>query len=135
MDDPGKAVSGRATPLTIASLTSGFGLLLFAPFALYQAGSFDFATVKPLGWAVVAYYGLGTVAAYLLWYRGVSKVPASTAGVFTGVQPVSAVVLSAILLKEAMPWTYWVDIASVLSAIVLMRLNAGGTGNYTVPEQ
>jgi drug/metabolite transporter (DMT)-like permease len=128
----GKAVSGRVTPLTIASLTSGFGLILFSPFAVYQASRFDFATVTPLGWAAVVYYGLGTVGAYVLWYQGVSKVPASTAGVFTGMQPVSAVVLSTILLKEPMLWSYWVGIISVLSAIVLMRRNAGGTRNKVV---
>jgi drug/metabolite transporter (DMT)-like permease len=125
----GKAVSRRVTPLTIASFTSFFGLILFAPFAVYQASSFNFAAVTPLGWAVVVYYGLGTVAAYLLWYQGVSKVPASTAGVFTGIQPVSAVVLSIILLKEPMLWSYWVGIASVLSAIVLMRRSEGRTRN------
>jgi drug/metabolite transporter (DMT)-like permease len=80
----------------------------------------------------VVYYGLGTVGAYILWYQGVSKVPASTAGVFTGVQPVSAVVLSIILLKEPMVWSYWVGIASVLSAIVLMSLNAVGPKNKEV---
>jgi drug/metabolite transporter (DMT)-like permease len=128
----GKAVSGRVTPLTIASLTSCFGLILFSPFAVYQARSFNFATVTPLNWAAVVYYGLGTVGAYLLWYQGVSKVPASTAGVFTGIQPVSAVILSNILLKEPMLWSYWVGIGSVLSAIVLMRRNAGGTRNKEV---
>jgi drug/metabolite transporter (DMT)-like permease len=125
----GKAVSRRVTPLTIASFTSFFGLILFAPFAVYQASSFNFAGVTPLGWAVVVYYVLGTVAAYLLWYHGVSKVPASTAGVFTGIQPVSVVVLSTILLQEPMLWTYWVGIVSVLSAIVLMRWNDVGTRN------
>jgi drug/metabolite transporter (DMT)-like permease len=120
------------TPLTIASLTSCFGLILFSPFALYQASSFNFATVTPLSWAAVVYYGFGTVGAYLLWYQGVSKVPASTAGVFTGIQPVSAVVLSNVLLKEPMLWSYWIGIVSVLSAIVLMRRNAGGTSNKEV---
>jgi drug/metabolite transporter (DMT)-like permease len=123
----GKAVSARVTPLTIASLTSCFGLLLFAPFAAYQASSFDFAAVMPLGWAAVLYYGLGTVAAYVLWYRGVSKVLASTVGVFTGVQPVSAVVLSILLLQEPVLWSYGVGILAVLSAIALMGRNTGGT--------
>lgn len=128
----GKAASGKVTPLTIASLTSCFGLILFSPFAVYQAWSFNFTTVTPLSWAAVVYYGLGTVGAYILWYQGVSKVPASTAGVFTGVQPVSAVVLSTILLKEPMVWSHWVGIVSVLSAIVLMRRNEGGTRNKEV---
>ena len=104
----GKAMSGKVTPLTIASLTSCFGLLLFSPMAVYQARSFNFGTVAPLSWAAVVYYGLGTVGAYLLWYQGVSKVPASIAGAFTGVQPMSAVVLSNLLLKEPMVWSHWV---------------------------
>lgn len=125
----GKAVSGRVKPLTIASFTSCFGLILFSPFAVYQASGFNFASVTPLDWAAVMYYGLG---AYILWYQGVSKVPVSTAGVFTGIQPVSAVALSAILLKEPMVWSYWVGIVSVLWAIVLMSRNAVGTRNKEV---
>lgn len=125
----GKAVSGRVTPLAIASFTSCFGLVLFSPFALYQVRSFNFATMTPLSWAAVVYYGLGTVGAYLLWYQGVSKVPASIAGVFTGVQPVSAVVLSNLLLKEPIVWSYWVGIGSVLLAIVLMTHNAARVRN------
>ncbi len=131
----GKAVSRRVTPLTIASLTGFFGLILFAPFAVYQASSFNFATVTPLGWVAVMFYGLGTVAAYVLWYQGVSKVPASTAGVFTGVQPVSAVILSMLLLKEPMLWSYWLGILAVLTAITLMGRNAGGTSNKEVIPQ
>lgn len=67
------------------------------------------------------------LAAYVLLYRGVSKVPASTAGVFTGVRPVSAVVLSILLLQEPVLWSYEVGILVVLSAIVLTGRNTGGT--------
>jgi len=75
----------------------------------------------------VVYYSLGTVGAYLLWYQGVSKVPASIAGAFTGIQPVSAVVLSNLLLKEPMVWSHWVGIGSVLLDIVLMTQKASGS--------
>jgi len=122
----GKAISGRVTPLTIASLTAAFGLVLFFPFAVYEARSFDIAAVPLLSWTPIVYYGIGTVGAYVLWYRGVSKVPASTAGVFSGVLPVSAVVLSSVLLKEPVLWSYWVGIACVLLAIILMTRDAPG---------
>ncbi len=122
----GKAVSGRVTPLTIASLTSFFGLVLFSPLAVYEARSFDFAGVPFLNWTPIVYYGLGTVGAYVLWYQGVSKVPASTAGVFSGILPVSAVILSTILLKEPMLWSYWVGIVCVVLAMVLMERNSPG---------
>jgi drug/metabolite transporter (DMT)-like permease len=124
-----KVLSEKVTPLTVASMTSFFGLLLFSPFAVYQAMSFNFSAVPVLSWTLILYYGVGTVCAYVLWYRVMTKVSASTAGVFTGIQPVSAVVLSNMLLQEPMVWSSWVGILSVLSAIVLMTHNISRTGN------
>ncbi|MCK9240861.1 DMT family transporter [Desulfocurvus sp.] len=97
-----KAVPEPLSPLAVSTLMTVFGLGLFAPGALAQARGFDFAALDATSWAVVAYYGLVvTVAAYLLWFRGVTRVGAGTAGVFTAVMPVSAVGLSALVLGEA----------------------------------
>lgn len=123
----GKVVSGKVTSLTIASLTSFFGLLMFLPFAIYEARSFDFSAVSTAGWIPIVYYGIGTVGAYILWYRGVSKVSASTAGVFTGILSVSAIILSYMILKEPFLWSHWVGIFCVLLAIVLMTWGSPGT--------
>ncbi len=127
----GKVVSGKVTTLTIASLTSLFGLLMFFPFAIYEARSFDFSTVPPASWIPIVYYGIATVGAYILWYRGVAKVTASTAGVFTGILPVSAILLSYVVLKEQVLWSYWVGILCVLAAIVLMTLGSQGMRRQT----
>jgi drug/metabolite transporter (DMT)-like permease len=55
---------------------------------LYQAIGFDFSSVGFAGWASVVHYGaFVTALGYLLWFGGLAKVPASTAGVFTGVLP------------------------------------------------
>jgi len=115
----GKVVSGRVTPLTIASLTSFFGFLMFLPFVVFEAGSYDFSSVPLAGWIPIVYYGVSTVGAYILWYRGVAKVLSSTAGVLTGILPVSAVLLSYLVLREPVFWFHWVGILCVLSAIVL----------------
>ena len=116
----GKVVSGKVASLTIASLTSLFGFLMFLPFAIYEARSFDFSVVLLAGWIPIVYYVTATVGAYILWYRGVAKVPASTAGVFTGILPISAILLSYVVLKEPVLWSHWVGILCVLAAIVLM---------------
>jgi len=116
----GKAVGGRVTPLTIAALTSVFGLALSAPFAFYEAWNFHFAAVALLNWLPIVYHGVATVIAYILWYQGIAKVTASTAGIFSGIIPVSAVVLSVLLLREPMFWSYWVGIGCVCGAIVLI---------------
>ena len=49
--------------------------------------------------------------------------PASTAGVFTGVLPVSAVVLSYAVLEEQYSWAQLVGVACVLLAILLIARN------------
>jgi drug/metabolite transporter (DMT)-like permease len=74
-----------------------------------------------MGWGEIAYYGLiGTVGAYLLWYQAVVKVSATTAGVFTGIAPISAVVLSYVVLGEPFAWSHIVGGVCVLLAIILI---------------
>jgi drug/metabolite transporter (DMT)-like permease len=126
-----KANSGKVAPLTIACLTSCFGFLLFLPIALCQSIEFNFAAVSLAGWGVIIYYGLvGTVAAYCLWYQGVAKVSAGTAGVFTGIAPVSAVVLSYIVLGEPFAWSHILGGLCVLLAIVLITRSSQTASSF-----
>jgi drug/metabolite transporter (DMT)-like permease len=113
-----KAVPEPLSPLAVSTFMTVFGLALFAPGALLEARGFDFATVDAASWATVAYYGLVvTVAAYLLWFQGVTRVGAGTAGVFTAVMPVSAVGLSALVLGEAPGWGHLAGAGLVLAGI------------------
>jgi len=113
-----KAVPEPLSPLAVSTLVTVFGLGLFTPGALMEARGFDFAAVGAASWATVAYYGLVvTVAAYLLWFRGVTRVGAGTAGIFTAVMPVSAVGLSALVLGEALGWGHLAGAGLVLAGI------------------
>jgi len=117
----GKAVSGRVGPLTISAAVTVFSLLMFLPFSIYQAVGFDFSSVSFRGWASLVYFGvILNVVAFLLWFQGVSRVPASTAGVFTGVLPVSAVALSYVVLGEPFLWSHLIGGACVVLGIVLI---------------
>lgn len=114
----GKTVSPKVSPLVLAALTTFCGLL-FLPFGIVQAIGFPFQSLAMSGWLAIVYYGsVGTVGAYLLWYQGMPKVPASTAGMFVGIVPVSTVVLSALLLKEPVRWAHVLGILCVLAALV-----------------
>lgn len=115
----GKAVSDRVSPLEITTAASVFGVLLFLPFALYELTRFSIGEVRAIAWIPIVYYGVVvTVVAFVLWFRGVAIVPASTAGVFTGVLPVSAVLLSYLLLDEPFLWSHVVGIICVVAGIV-----------------
>ncbi|BBD07322.1 DMT family transporter [Desulfovibrio ferrophilus] len=96
-----KTVREPVSPLAISSIMSCFGLILFIPGALMESQGFDFAAVSLATWGTVAYYGAFiTVAAYLFWFSGIVQVNAGTAGIFTSVMPVSAVLLAALILGD-----------------------------------
>jgi drug/metabolite transporter (DMT)-like permease len=130
----GKAASERVSPLATAVSASVLSLALFLPLGLYQAVGFDFSSVGFAGWASVVHYGVFVTAlGYLLWFGGLAKVPASTAGVFTGVLPVSAVVLSYVVLGEPFSWAHPLGMACVLAAILLIARHEPRTVAETEP--
>jgi drug/metabolite transporter (DMT)-like permease len=119
----GKTASNKMSPLVLASLTTFSGFIMFLPLGIYQSIGFHMTSLTLLDWLAIVYYGtIGTVGAYLLWYQGMPKVSASTAGVFVGLTPVSAVVLSYVVLKEPFEWSHLLGMLCVLAAIVCITL-------------
>jgi drug/metabolite transporter (DMT)-like permease len=103
----GKVSTQSVSPLTTATGVNVLGLFMFLPFFIYEASFFDFLAVRLADWLPILYYGVFlTVIAFILWFQGVSKVPASTAAVFTGIMPVSAVLLSYLVLNEPFSWAH-----------------------------
>lgn len=122
-----KVLSDKATPFVSAAVVNVFGLLMFLPFAVFEAADFDFASVSFTDWLPIFYYGIVvTIGAYILWFRGMMKVDASTAGVFTGIMPVSAVLLSYGILGEAFHWSHLAGVACVLLGILCISRSPGG---------
>jgi drug/metabolite transporter (DMT)-like permease len=116
-----RVASQRLSPLTVATAISVLGFLMFLPFALVEAASVDLARVTAGDWLAIGYYAVGvTVVAFLLWARGVARVPASTAAVFTGVLPLSALCLSWAALGEPIGLTHLAGAAAVIAAIVVL---------------
>lgn len=120
-------VRKRLTPgipnLTVAAALCILGLAMSLPLGLLEAREFDFALVSLGGWVSIVYFGLlFTVLAYFLWFRGVSQVSGSTAGVFTALMPVSALGLSHLFLDESLTWLYLAAGLMVVAAIVLISL-------------
>ena len=58
-------------------------------------------------WLAIVYYGVAVTAiVFILWFRGISRVQASTAAVFTGVMPVNAIIFSYLILHEPFQWSH-----------------------------
>lgn len=96
-----RAIAAPLSPLAAAMWVSVLGLAFFLLPGLWQARTLRAATLTPLAIGELVYYGLGvTAAAYMLWFYGVMRVDAATAGGITGVMPVAALVFAAWLCDE-----------------------------------
>ncbi|WP_151737539.1 DMT family transporter ['Paenibacillus yunnanensis' Narsing Rao et al. 2020] len=68
----------------------------------------------------IVYYAIVvTVIGFILWYYGVSKVPASTSAVFTGLIAVSTLFLSYLFLQESFQLEHLVGVLLVLFGIFI----------------
>lgn len=117
----GKRLMETTDAVGTAALATVLSLPLFLAAAAWPARNTEWAA---LGWAdgaALAWWGLGTLAlGSMLWYRGVSAAPGHVAAAFMGVMPLSALLLSYLLLGEAFQWWHVPGFLLVAGAIGLI---------------
>jgi drug/metabolite transporter (DMT)-like permease len=114
----GKRMTAEITPLALAALAATLAMLLFAPLAIAQLDQLSWGEPELTDWLALLWWGLGTMAlGSVLWYRGVSRVAGTTASAFMGVMPISALLLSYLLLGESFELYQAVGMAAVLAGI------------------
>ncbi|MEW6704300.1 MAG: DMT family transporter [Pseudomonadota bacterium] len=97
----GKKLTGNVSPKRISALVNLWGLLLVTPLGLWQALGFTFGEVAPGQWMLLLFYAIAaSVITVWLWMTGLRHVPASQAGVFTVMLPVSAAAIGVLFLGE-----------------------------------
>lgn len=116
----GKKLTCALGPKRISALINLWGLALVTPLGLWFAVQFDFGTV-PLGlWGLLLFYGLAaSVWTVWLWMTGLKTVPASQAGLFTVMLPVSAAMTGVIFLGETITGLQLLAFGIALAGIVL----------------
>lgn len=119
------AVFSRRLSLTVHPWSMAFGVnivgfFLFAPLAVVQAMNFAWAGPGWELWGWVVLYSItASVLSFLLWYRGVSQVPANVAGLFTGLMPLSAALVGFLVLGELLSFGHILGMGMVIMAILL----------------
>lgn len=97
----GKKLTGRVSAKRISALVNLWGLALVTPFGLYQAWHFDFGAVAPAPWALLVFYSLAaSMWTVWLWMTGLRHIPASRAGIYTVLLPVTAAAVGVLFLGE-----------------------------------
>ncbi|HEY9067524.1 MAG TPA: DMT family transporter [Burkholderiaceae bacterium] len=116
----GKKLTGRIGPKRISALINLWGLLLVTPFGVWQALRFDFATVPVPSWWLLLFYSIAaSMVTVWLWMTGLRHVPASKAGVFTVMLPVSAAAVGVLFLGERFSAAQAAAFALALAGVVL----------------
>ena len=116
----GKSLTGRLGPKRISSLINLWGFALSTPFGLWFAWRFDFASVHVGAWfLLVAYAMAASIWTVWLWMTGLRNVPASQAGVFTVMLPVSAALVGVLVLGESLSMPQLLAFAAALVGVML----------------
>jgi len=113
-----KSVGKKITEMEAVILVNLFNLILFIPFAVYAMTDFHPKDINSSVYGQLLIYGIsGGMMFFLLWYRGLTKINANTAALFTGVMPVSTTILAFIFLNEPISNNEIIGMLLVISAI------------------
>jgi drug/metabolite transporter (DMT)-like permease len=116
----GKQLTGNVSAKRISALVNLWGLALVTPFGLWQASSYGFAAVNSSIWALLLFYALAaSMVTVWLWMTGLKHVPASSAGIFTVLLPVSAAAVGVLFLGERFSSVQLAAFALALTGLLL----------------
>jgi drug/metabolite transporter (DMT)-like permease len=123
----GKRLTDGLGPKRISAIINLWGFALVTPFGVWAALRFDFSTVSLPIWGLLLFYGLAaSVWTVWLWMTGLKGVPASQAGVFTVMLPISAAVVGVVFLGERLTGLQVVAFGIALLGLVLATLPGRG---------
>lgn len=116
----GKKLAADVGPKRISALINLWGLALVTPFGIWQALHFDFHAVAGGSWWLLAFYSIAaSVVTVWLWMTGLKHVPASKAGIFTVLLPISAAAVGVLFLGEQFSAAQAAAFALALVGVVL----------------
>lgn len=119
----GKRLTGVLGAKRITSLINLWGFALVTPLGLWQASLFDFSAVPGSTWFLLVFYALAaSVWTVWLWMTGLRTVPASQAGVFTVMLPISAAAVGVLWLNEPMGQLQLIAFAIAVVGVILATL-------------
>jgi drug/metabolite transporter (DMT)-like permease len=119
----GKTLTGALSPRRITALINLWGFALVTPMGLWLAWRFDFAAVAIGSWLLLLFYALAaSVWSVWLWMTGLQGLPASQAGVFTVMLPISAALVGVGLLGESLGGAQLAAFALALAGLALATL-------------
>jgi len=115
-----KGLLARVTPIAVSAITFALAAAFLAPALLGEpAPGHALAT----GWPLLVYLGLGpTAVAYALFTAGLTRVPATAAGIVSLLEPLTATTLGLLVFGERLGAVGFAGAALLLAALILLAL-------------
>jgi len=121
----GKARQRNTDPLAQTTLVAAIALALCLFPALFEQPVQRLQNLGVTGWLALIWYGVFVTAlAFICWYAGIKRCPASMAAAFSGMMPLTGLVLSVTLLGENAGWAQWLGGALVMLGMALIGLKS-----------
>lgn len=110
-------------PVAQTALVTAIALVFSAVPALFEQPLARLLAIEPVQWLALAWYGaFVTALAFLCWYQGIRRCGALTAAAFSGMMPFTAMMLSALVLRESLQWHQWAGGGLVMLGMLLIAL-------------
>ena len=107
----------RTTAYALAS-----GTVLYFPFGIFRALTFDYSKTDLMSWLSVLYVALGvSIGAYVLWYWLLKYIETTRIAVYQNFQPVIATAATFFLLGEKIGWPFIIGGSIVLIGVIITR--------------
>ena len=117
----GKKATEHLPPLFTSFMASAMSIPLFLLLALIDVDQVDFGALSMTSWGALVWWGVGTLGAgSAFWYSGISRAEGTTAAGFMAVMPLSALILSYVLLGESFRPIHALGIVLVLASVAIM---------------
>lgn len=123
----GKVVMRDVQPVSAVTYACLVGASALLPPALIEGMAGNLGSYSIAAWLSIVYLGFfGTCIGFIWYYEGIREIGPSRAGVFINFVPISAVILSFLLLGETIDASLLIGAALVLSGIYLTNRPTGG---------
>lgn len=107
-------------PMAITAGGAIYGLAMMLPFAIYESATQSMPVPDLSTIVLVIYLSFGpSMGAILLWSFALSRVPASTAGVFSNLGPIVGIIAAGIILSEPITRYHVIGASLVIAGVLL----------------
>lgn len=119
----GKPLVEKYGALRITAYALAIGSVLYFPFGIYRAVTFDYSQVSAGAWGAVAYMAFGmSVGLYVLWYWVLKYMEASRLAIWHNLFPVISVVVAYFTLGEPLTVSFVLGGTAVLAGVTITEV-------------